>query len=291
MATKSKKKKKNELLIGACALAATLAVLLIVVFTMPGAPALDDEDPIPHLQHTEPTEITVTDPTAPTEPPVDPNPYGPTDFQYDGKYLTCLAGESQLGIDVSAHQQEIDWEQVAQAGIEFVMIRVGYRGYKTGAIVKDAYADANYAGAKAAGLKVGVYFFSQAVSPGEAEQEANWLLENIRDWELDFPVVYDWETVSSESARTAAMNRDLLTRCTRIFCETVQAAGYQPMIYFNRHQGNHLLRLYELEDYPFWLAMYSDRMTYPNRIEMWQYTSTGSVPGIQGDVDINLYLP
>lgn len=284
MAGKSKKQKK-DLILGIIALGATLAVLLVIAFTMPG---FQDEDPAPLLSHTEPTE---TEPTDPTEPPVDPNPYGPTDFQYDGRYLTCLAGESMLGIDVSAHQKEIDWEKVAQAGVEFVMIRVGYRGYKTGAITKDAYADQNYLGAKAAGLQVGVYFFSQAISVMEAREEALWLMDNITGWELDFPVVYDWETVSKETARTTGMTRELLTQCTIAFCEQVKTAGYTPMVYFNRHQGNHLLKLWELEDYPFWLALYNDRMTYPNKVEMWQYTNTGYVPGIETHVDINLYIP
>lgn len=222
-------------------------------------------------------------------PPPEANPYGPADFQYNGRYLTCLAGESQLGIDVSAHQQEIDWGQVARAGIRFAMIRVGYRGYESGDLVRDQYAQRNYEGAKAAGLEVGVYFFSQAVTEGEALEEAQFLLDAIQGWELALPVVYDWEYISRE-ARTGNADKRMVTDCSIAFCEAVESAGYAPMIYFNRHQAQDFLYLEELTAYPFWLALYSDRMTYPYRVQMWQYTQTGYVPGIVGAVDINLWL-
>ena len=265
---------------GAAALAVVLVALVVLAFGLFGGqsphtatlPALDDEA------------------TEPTLPPPEANLYGPTDFQYDGNYLTCLAGESVLGIDVSAHQQQVDWEKVADAGIEFVMIRVGYRGYKVGTIKMDPYAQSNYEGAKAAGLKIGVYFFSQAISTGEVIEEAQWLLSAIRDWELDMPVVYDWEYVS-DAARTADMTPRKLTNYTKVFCGMVKNAGYQPMVYFNRHHAKDMLYLEELTDYPFWLAMYQDRMTYPYKVRMWQYTSEGSVPGIEGHVDINLWFP
>lgn len=218
------------------------------------------------------------------------NPYGAEDFGYEDGYLTCLAGESVLGIDVSQHQGQIDWEAVREAGVEFAIIRVGYRGYRTGDLLADKNADANYAGAKAAGLKVGAYLFSQAVTVEEAREEAKFFLDAVKDWELEMWAVYDWEYVDSE-ARTAGVSPRLLTDMTKEFLDAVTLAGYQPMVYFNRGQSRDLMYMDELRHYGFWLAMYNDPMTYPFRLDMWQYTNTGSVPGISGNVDINLWLP
>lgn len=226
------------------------------------------------------------EPEAPLPPP-EANPYGPMDFQYDGKYLTCTAGESMLGIDVSAHQGEIDWQQVKDAGIEFVMIRAGYRGYRTPVIHEDPYAQANYKGAKAAGLKVGAYFFSQAVQPYEAVAEALLMSQIIADWELDLPAVYDWERVAKDT-RAAEAGAEQVTACAKAFCSLMEAGGYSPMVYFNPHHAENFFKLEELTDYPFWLANYTDRMTYEYKVEMWQYTNEGRVPGISGDVDLNL---
>lgn len=281
MATKAKIKKRQELLWGIGALALILAILLVIAVLLPFDPP--EALAVPSTAATEPT-------TLPTLPPPEANPYGPTDFQYAGDYLTCLAGESVLGIDISEHQQAIDWVAVKEAGIEFVMIRVGYRGYMYGEIYDDSAAQEHYQGAKAAGLKIGAYFFSQAVNAEEAKAEAEFALNAVQDWELDMPLVYDWEYISAE-ARTGTVGSRDLTDCAIAFCSAVQAAGYDTMIYFNQNQGWDLLFLEELTDYGFWLAMYSDRMTYPYKLAMWQYSCTGVVPGIQGNVDLNLYFP
>lgn len=273
-------KKPNTLLLWAGALGLALIALVVIALCLP------QKAEQPQLQTTQ----TTTETTQVTLPPPQANPYGPMDFQYDGKYLTCLAGESVLGIDVSSHQQTVDWQQVADAGIRFVMLRVGYRGYESGELQADALVQENYLGAKAAGLQVGAYFFSQALSTEEALEEAEYLLSAIRDWELDMPVVYDWEYIDTE-ARTGNSDARTVTDCTIAFCQAVEAAGYQPMVYFNRHHAQEYLYLEELTRYPFWLALYSDRMTYPYQVDMWQYTSQGHVPGIEGDVDINLLLP
>lgn len=258
-------------------LSATLAILMCLAVTLPGSGA-------------QPPTQTFTPSTEPAQPmPPEKNPYGPMDFQYQGKYLTCIAGESTLGIDVSAYQGEIDWEQVAESEVEFVMIRLGYRGYSSGKIQEDEYAQANYVGAKAAGLKVGVYFFSQALNEREALEEAAFVLSRIRGWDLDLPVVYDWEYVKKE-ARTGDMDARRVTDCTLTFCRIVKARGYQPMVYFNTHQAQEHLVLEEVTGYPFWLAMYSDRMTYDYKVQMWQYTDRGQVPGIEGNVDLNLWF-
>ena len=240
---------------------------------------------------TEETEPETTEETEPTLPPPEANPYGPNDFQYNERnYLTCTAGEYMNGIDVSSYQGNVDWQKVKDAGVEFAMIRVGLRGYGTGKIVEDPNARANLDGATAAGVKIGVYIFSQALNPEEAAEEAAFLLDIIKDYDITMPVVYDWEQVGVEDARTANMDAEALTASTLEFCRIIEEAGYQPMVYFNRHQAKYLLDLSQLTDYPFWLAAYTDRMRYAYKVQMWQYTDSGRVPGIEGSVDMNIWF-
>lgn len=231
-----------------------------------------------------------TETTAPANTSLEKNPYAPQDFVLteDG-FMTCLSADARLGIDVSGFQGNIDWKQVKNAGVDFVFIRVGGRGTTEGGLYKDDLAQSYYDGAKKAGLSVGAYFFSQAITPKEAQEEAWFVLDQVKDWELDLPVVYDWEWVSDDS-RTAEMTGQLLTHCTEVFCQTVENAGLTPMIYFNYSQGLELLDLERLSDYPFWLALYEPSVRFPYRVNFWQYSCTGSVPGIEGDVDMNLYL-
>lgn len=237
------------------------------------------------------TTVTTQPTTATTLPPPPENVFDPADFQYDESgYLACMTAPYERGIDVSSFQGEIDWQAVAQSGVTFVIIRAGGRGYGNGELYEDSRAQLNYQGAKDAGLKVGTYFFSQAVSTEEAVQEAEYLLELTQTWQLDMPVVYDWEYVSPD-ARTGLVDRQTLTDCMLAFCQRIEQAGLQSMVYFNPTQSRDLFHIEQITDYPFWLAMYSDWMTYPYRIDMWQYTNEGQVPGIQGNVDINLYFP
>ena len=215
------------------------------------------------------------------------NPYGPGDFSSLGGYVTCTAGPTRRGIDVSEYQEKIDWAAVKAGGFDFAFIRIGYRGYTNGEIFPDDLARENLAGAKAAGIDVGVYFYSQAVSPEEAAAEARWCLEFLGSEQLDLPLVYDWEWVSPE-ARTGGMDRTTLTECAKTFCQTIENGGYQPMLYFNSHISRDLLDLQELAQYPFWLAQYKEKMDYPYQVDFWQYTEEGTVPGIKGKVDIDL---
>lgn len=217
------------------------------------------------------------------------NPYGPEDFRWDGQFLTCTAGEARLGIDVSEYQQNVDWQAVAESGVEYVFVRIGYRGYSLGTIQADVMAAQHLSEARAAGLKVGAYFYSQAVSKAEALEEADFCVEFLKEHPLDLPVVFDWEYVS-RSARTGDMDADTLTDITRTFCRELKAAGYDAMFYANASQSQSLLHLEELTDYGFWLAMYSTVMDYDYRVDVWQYTDTGTVPGIEGNVDINLHF-
>ncbi len=252
----------------------------------------DDEDPESLLhQQTEPPEEAPEETAAATIPP-ESNPYGKLDFQYNrNNYLYSLKTDSYPGIDVSSFQGKIDWNRVKNSGIEFAIIRLGYRGYgKAGKLVEDEYAKDNLKGATEAGLPIGAYFFSQALSIEEADEEIEYMLNILGDYELDMPIILDWE-IPVDTARTANMDARTLTDIQLHYCAVMEEKGYQPMVYFNWYQGSHLMYLNELEDYPFWLALYQDRMTYPYKVEMWQYTDRGRVPGIDGNVDLNIYFP
>lgn len=287
--TPVRRRRKIELILAVAAIALALVVTALVLFS-----ALDVDAP-PQAPSSEPTvteetQATTEAPTEPTLPPPESNPYGPLDFVYRDGYLTCTAGESVLGIDISEFQTVTDWNAVKEAGVEFVIIRVGYRTYSSGELYLDDLAQQHYREAREAGLKVGAYFFSQAITTQEATDEAVMLLDAIRDWEVEMPVVFDWEYMG-DSSRASHLTREELTDCTRIFCELVEAKGYQPVFYFNQNQARDLLNLSELKNFGFWLAMYTERMTYPYRLQLWQYSCTGQVPGIEGDVDLDLYFP
>ena len=301
---KQRKKLRPEwIMLGAAAVAAMVLGFLIALCMPYFGQEEPEEDPEAlHQRHeanwaTEPASVLTPEPTVsetepknPTIPPA-PNPYDRFDFQYNKhNYLVLQNVESYPGVDVSAYQGDIDWEKVKASGIDFAIIRLGYRGYESGKLVEDAYARKNLEGAAAAGLKVGAYFFSQALSTKEADEELEFMLDILGEQYLSMPLVLDWE-IPTSTARTARMDARTLTDIQLHFCKKAADLGYQPMVYFNWHQSEHLYILHELEDYPFWLALYQDRMTYPWDIEMWQYTSTGRVPGINGDVDINVYMP
>lgn len=230
----------------------------------------------------------------PTEGEVRENAYDMTLFAPDARgYMTYAGGTAgMLGIDVSSHQKEIDWGQVAAAGVEFAIIRVGYRGYTQGTLNEDAYFRQNITGALNAGLKVGVYFFSQAVTVEEALEEADYTLSLISGYPISFPVVFDWEEQDKDTSRTQGMSEDVITACALAFCERVKAAGYTPMFYASPSKA-YKLPLGYLAEYPFWLAHYTKDMipsSYKYHFDIWQYTSKGSIPGIEGNVDVNICM-
>lgn len=295
MNAETPKKRRPEFFLLCIALIALITLILMTVLCLPYFD-LPRRVPAPTKAPTEAYTEPATEPTTePTEPPTIPpasNPYTRTDFQFDrNNYLRLSHGDSYPGVDVSAFQGKIDWPRVRESGIRFAIVRLGYRGYgEKGTLVADEYVQDNLKGAKDAGLALGAYFFSQATSIEEVDQEIAFMLEILGDTQLDMPIVFDWEYIS-ETARTANVDRRTLTDCALHFCGVMEEKGYQPMVYFNWTQSSRLMHLNELEDYPFWLALYSDRMNFPYDIEMWQYTSSGRVPGIQGDVDINVYIP
>ena len=294
MAYKGRRTKKKKIYKNPLFWAAVVAVALILVLVMWVCAALSDLGS--QIRKPDPTTLPVsqerpTEETEPTLPPPPENPYGPVDFDVNEETneITLASGNAVKGIDVSVWQGDIDWEEVKASGVEFVIIRVGGRGTSEGTLYADKRCQEYYEGAKKAGLKVGAYIFAQSVTVEEAIEEAEYVLDAVKDWDVEMPLVYDWEYVDDE-ARTAYMDPETLTAMATAFCDRILEAGYQPMIYFGRSQSADLLNLEELVEYPFWLAMYSTIMDYPYKIQMWQYTDQGKVPGISGNVDMNLWF-
>ena len=209
-------------------------------------------------------------------------PSGRVSYTQDGK-------QARTGIDVSFYQENIDWQAVAGDGIDFAFLRLGYRGYTQGALNLDACFEANLQGARDAGLEIGVYFFSQAITPEEAREEARFVLDRLQGTALDYPVVFDWEFITHDSeARTHEMDGATLTQCAAAFCQVIEDGGYTPAVYFNRDMGYLYYDLSQLDQYHFWLADYDTVPDFYYRFHLWQYSHTGSVAGIEGNVDLNL---
>ncbi len=195
----------------------------------------------------------------------------------------------QRGIDVSKFQGTIDWEKVRGAGISFVIVRVGFRGYGTAGNMKaDEYYRQNIEGAQAAGLDVGVYFFAQAVNEEEAIEEAQYVLDLIDGYTLELPVVYDPELIRGDESRTDHVTGEQFTKNTIAFCEAVRAGGYTPMIYSNMVWEAELFDMALLQKYPFWYADYETIPQTPYDFEYWQYSEKGHVDGIAGEVDLDI---
>ena len=195
---------------------------------------------------------------------------------------------SHKGIDVSKHQGQIDWSKVAADGVEFAFIRCLYRGYGSGALVEDdTFAD-NMEGAIDNGIHVGVYVFTQAITDEEIIEEAQTAIEMTSQYASSVPIVVDVERVAGAKPRMDALSVEERTRLIRLFCDTVSAAGFKPYIYFNTEMSILYLDLTQLQDIPKWYASYTESMFYPYKYDIWQYSATGSVSGITGDVDLNI---
>lgn len=195
---------------------------------------------------------------------------------------------SHAGIDVSKYQGDIDWTAVREDGIEYAFIRLGIRGYESGKIVLDEFYDDNMKGANSAGVKAGVYFFTQAVNIEEAKEEAEFVIQNLADYDVACPVVFDVERIAGGKGRADQISKEERTAVTIAFCEAVKAAGYTPMIYGNVVCFTQLLDMTQLNDYEKWYAFYDDYMYMPYDVSCWQYTEKGQVNGISNNVDLNI---
>lgn len=199
--------------------------------------------------------------------------------------------KSAAGIDVSFYQEEIDWDRVSKDGIDFAMVRMGYRGHERGKLTKDVRFKENIKGARRAGLDVGVYFFSQAVTAEEAIEEARYVVRHIKGKGITYPVVFDMEPIPSAD-RIDELSVSEKTEIADAFCQVIERNGYEPMVYGNPQWLSSHLDLSFLTKYPVWLAHYTDyeATNYPYTFSMWQYTDKGHVDGISGNVDLNIHF-
>ena len=212
------------------------------------------------------------------------------DFQTVGGIPSYVGSgfTTELGVDVSEHQWEVDWQAAARM-IGFAYIRLGYRGYTEGGLFVDPWYETNITGASAAGLDTGVYFFSQAVNVGEAIEEAEFVIENLRGYRVNLPVIFDWEHVDEE-ARTDNVSEQTMTDCAVAFCRTITNAGYDAGVYFNRKLGYHGFDLSRLADYTFWVSVPGEFPDFYYAADLWQFSFEGTVPGIEGNADLNMRL-
>lgn len=259
----------------------------------------------------------IPDPTPKPDPKPDPEPDHTNQIQFAGKWIDILQGvprnpynpklfyvangftlyksdeyRYETGVDVSVHQGDvIDWKKVKAAGVDFAIIRVGGRGYGSeGKIYDDKNFQKNIEGALNANLKVGVYFFSQAITIDEAIEEARYTIDKLKGYSITYPVVFDWEKTGGKETRTYGLSTDTLCAAANAFCKTVEDAGYKSMIYFNCDVGYFKYDLRQILNHDFWFAQYKvPAPTFYYNFQMWQYTSTGSVDGIPKEVDMNLY--
>ncbi len=219
--------------------------------------------------------------------------FAPEDFETDEDGIMQYVGsdtsrEFAHGIDVSRFQGEIDWEKVADDGVDFAIIRVGARGTTKGAIVADPTFVDNIEGAQKAGIDCGVYFYSQALNAEEAQEEADFVLEQIAPYTLKYPVVLDVEIADLENARTEHAQQDQYHEVLKTFSDAIRGAGYDSMVYGNIKTFTLLLDPARMEQVPVWIAYYSLPQYYPYEFSIWQYSSSGNVDGIDGDVDLNI---
>lgn len=210
--------------------------------------------------------------------------------QDQGRFSYSENGEvtSLVAIDVSSHQNSIDWSQVSQDNVDVAMLRCGRRGTTEGSLYADETFAANAQGAAAANIPFGVYFFSQAINEDEARQEAQFVLEQIQGMDVKGPIAYDFELLPNATSRADGLSTEQITKNAQAFCEVIEKAGYKTMVYGNQHD----LERYNLHELgrDVWYAEYTD--THPDmnftQMKIWQYTSTGTVAGVPTEVDLNV---
>ena len=278
----------------------------------PKQPEPEEPEEPPVYEHKQ-TTIAYNGDKIPVKQDVKPSTLGPGDFRWENGRLVCDNPNftTRFGIDVSRNQcyetirdkdgkvintiyRPIDWNTVADDGVDFAMVRVGYRGYTPGKDGGKLYVDQHYAenidGAMAAGIDTGVYFFSQAITVEEAIEEADLVIALLRDHPISGPVAFDWE-MEDNRYRVYGTPPEVVTACAKAFCERIEEAGYQAMLYFSKYVGYIKLDLSQLREYLIWHPHYD--ALYPNfyyQIDVWQYSDKGSIDGIVAPVDVNLWL-
>lgn len=224
------------------------------------------------------------------------NSYNANNFGFDNGFMAYFDENgnkiSHLGVDLSYHNDNVDWDELKAAGCEFVMLRCGYRGYTEGGLVEDEKFQAYFDAAQKAGLNVGVYFFTQSVTVEEAIEEADYVLELLDGRTLQYPVALDTEYISDENARTntADISDELRSLMCIAFCERIREFGYYPIIYASENWMRRDMDLKMLTDYEFWAPQYRDENDFLYDFTMWQYTEEGEIPGVKGEVDLDISM-
>lgn len=219
------------------------------------------------------------------------NTYDVSKYKYskpEMKYFVDGKQASFFGVDISSKQGEVDFSKLKKAGCDYVMIRIGQRGYSSGRIVMDENYKKNLEGAKKADLDIGVYFASQAVTREELLEEVTALLDVIDAYSISYPVVFDMEAVEDDLARSDALDVESRTRLAKLFLSEVEEAGYIPMLYGNKECLITKLNMEELEEYGVWLAQKADTPDYPYQYQMWQYTDSGTVSGVEEETRLSV---
>ncbi len=193
-------------------------------------------------------------------------------------------GTGTLGIDVSKWNGTINWTAVKNSGVSYAIIRCGYRGYTSGTLIEDPTFKSNIEGAIAAGIKVGVYIYSQAINEVEAVQEASMVLDMVSNYRITYPLFID---IEYSGGRADSISNSQRTAVAKAFCETIQNSGYTAGVYANKDWLTNKMDASQLNAYKIWLAQYNTQVTYSGRYDMWQYTDSGTVGGISGNVDLN----
>lgn len=224
------------------------------------------------------------------------NSYNCDNFKIDEGFMAYFDENgnkiSHLGVDISYHQESIDWETLKSSPCEFLMIRCGYRGYTEGGLVEDEkfreYADA----ATEAGIPFGVYFFTQAITEEEAIAEADFAMSLVQDYDLSYPLAIDTEYISDDNARTnlAELTNEERTKLVTIFCDRVKEFGYYPLIYASENWLRRYLDASMIQEYEIWAPQYLDKNDFMYDFTIWQYAEDGAMPGIPGKVDLNISM-
>ena len=211
------------------------------------------------------------------------------EWQGTATYMKGTKEEAKKGVDVSTFQGDINWKKVKNSGIEFAIIRLGFRGYENGKIVLDSKFKDNIKGSLEVGLDTGVYFFTEALTEEEAIEEAEFVIENLKGYKINMPVVIDVEeSANVEKTRTRELTANQRTKNVIAFCERIKKAGYDVMIYGNLRSFMIMMNIDELEEYDKWFAYHRYPFHYPYKIKMWQYTAYEKIDGINGKTDVNL---
>lgn len=224
-------------------------------------------------------------------PYIEQNPYDFTNLKNkDGIMEYTSEGKkiSHFGVDISKIQEYVDFQKLKKAGVEYVMIRLGARGYGNGSLIEDDYFIDNMKRASDAGLKIGVYFFSQAISVDEAVEEANFVIERLQGYDIEYPIAYDMEYIENDSARVEDLSREEKTQITIAFLDRVKEAGYTGVLYGNKEWLLKKLNFTLLAEYDIWLSQCKDVPDFPYRFTMWQYSKTSQIEGIAGNANLNI---